>query len=161
MPPPDRYTLAGAGLVGSLLALSLARRGAEVRMFERRPDLRRERIRAGRSINLAISVRGLHALARVGLEEKALAHAIPMRGRMIHPLQGPLAFQPYGKDDTQCIHSISRGWLNGMLLSEAEATGRVRIDFHHRVASLDVGAGQLAVVDERTLRREEVAGTAV
>jgi len=161
MSPPDRFTLAGAGLVGSLLALFLARRGAEVRVLERRPDLRKERIRAGRSINLAISVRGLHALGRVGLEQKALAHAIPLRGRMIHPSEGALAFQPYGKDDTQCINSISRAWLNGMLLSEAEATGRVRIDFHHRVTALDVGAGAVTVVDERSGRQERISGTAV
>ncbi len=80
----DRTVLAGAGLVGSLLALFLARRGKAVELFERRPDMRREQISAGRSINLAISVRGLHALAQVGLEQEALAHAIPMLGRMIH-----------------------------------------------------------------------------
>jgi len=161
MPPPDRYTLVGSGLVGSLLALFLARRGAEVRLLERRADLRRERIRAGRSINLAISVRGLHALAQVGLEAKALQHTIPMRGRMIHPLEGPLAFQPYGRDDSQVIHSLSRGWLNGMLMSEAEASGRVRIDFHHRATAVDVGAGVVTVLDERLGREERIAGTAV
>jgi kynurenine 3-monooxygenase len=161
MSPPDRFTLAGSGLVGSLLALFLARRGAEVRVLERRPDLRQEKIRAGRSINLAISVRGLHALAQVGLEHRALEHAIPMRGRMIHPFGAPVAFQPYGKDDSQCIHSISRGWLNGMLMSEAEATGRVRIDFHHRVTALDVGAGAVTVSEERSGREERIAGTAV
>ena len=161
MPPPDRYTLVGSGLVGSLLALFLARRGAEVRLLERRADLRRERIRAGRSINLAISVRGLHALAQVGLEAKALRHTIPMRGRMIHPLEGPLAFQPYGRDDSQVIHSLSRGWLNGMLMSEAEASGRVRIDFHHRATAVDVGAGVVTVLDERLGHEERIAGTAV
>ena len=142
MSAPERFTLVGSGLVGSLLALFLARRGAAVRVLERRPDLRKERIRAGRSINLAISVRGLHALSQVGLEQRALAHAIPMRGRVIHPVDGPLAFQAYGKDDSQCIHSISRGWLNGMLMSEAEATGQVQLSFHHRVTAVDVGTGR-------------------
>jgi kynurenine 3-monooxygenase len=158
MSPPDRYTLVGSGLVGSLLALFLARRGTAVRVLERRPDLRQERIRAGRSINLAISVRGLHALGQVGLAERALEHAIPMRGRVIHPLEGPLAFQPYGKDDSQCIHSISRGWLNGLLMSEAEATGRVRIDFHHRVTAVDVSGGSVTVVNDGTGGREQVTG---
>lgn len=158
MSPPDRYTLAGAGLVGSLLALFLARRGAEVRVLERRADLRKERIRAGRSINLAISVRGLHALSQVGLAERALAHAIPMRGRIIHPLEGDLAFQAYGIDDSQCIHSISRGWLNGMLMSEAEATGRVRIDFHHRLTAVDVLTGRGTVLNERKGVEEPLAG---
>jgi len=161
MSRPDRYTLVGSGLVGSLLALFLARRGATVRVLERRADLRTERIRAGRSINLAISVRGLHALGQVGLAERALEHAIPMRGRAIHPLEGPLAFQPYGKDDSQCIHSISRGWLNGMLMSEAEATGRVHIDFHHRVTTVDVASGSLTALNERTGGEEHLSGAAV
>lgn len=133
----DRTVLAGAGLVGSLLALFLARRGKAVEVFERRPDLRRTQISAGRSINLAISVRGLHALAQVGLEEETLAHAIPMPGRMIHARDGSLAFQAYGKDDSQCIHSISRGLLNRMLLDAAEETGRVRLAFQRRVVGLD------------------------
>jgi len=133
----DRTVLAGGGLVGSLLALFLARRGKAVEVFERRPDLRTTRISAGRSINLAISVRGLHALAQVGLEEEALAHAIPMPGRMIHARDGGLAFQAYGKDDSQCIHSISRGLLNRMLLDAAEETGRVRLSFQRRVVGLD------------------------
>jgi kynurenine 3-monooxygenase len=161
MSQAERYTLSGAGLVGSLLALFLARRGAMVRVLERRPDLRKERIRAGRSINLAISVRGLHALAQVGLAERALQHAIPMRGRIIHPTEGPLAFQAYGKDDSQCIHSISRGWLNGMLMSEAEATGRVRIDFHHRVTAVDVAKGMLTVLDEKAGAAEHLSGAAL
>jgi kynurenine 3-monooxygenase len=146
----EEYTLVGSGLVGSLLALFLARRGAEVRVLERRPDLRKERIRAGRSINLAISVRGLHALAQVGLEGQALEHAIPMRGRAIHSAEGALLFQPYGKDDSQCIHSISRGWLNGLLMSAAEATGRVHIEFHHRVRAVEVASGAVTAVDERS-----------
>jgi len=128
----ERTVLAGAGLVGSLLGLFLARRGRAVELFERRPDMRREQISAGRSINLAISVRGLHALSQVGLEEEALAHAIPMPGRMIHARDGGLAFQAYGKDDSQCIHSISRGLLNRMLLDAAERTGRVRLSFRRR-----------------------------
>ena len=161
MSPPERFTLVGSGLVGSLLALYLARRGAAVRVLERRPDLRKERIRAGRSINLAISVRGLHALSQVGLAERALEHAIPMRGRVIHPVEGNLAFQPYGKDDSQCIHSISRGWLNGMLMSEAEATGKVRLSFHHRVAAVDVGSGRLSVVNENTQSLEYLSGAAI
>jgi kynurenine 3-monooxygenase len=157
MSSPERVTLVGSGLVGSLLALFLARRGTAVRVLERRPDLRKERIRAGRSINLAISVRGLHALQQVGLSEKALAHAIPMRGRVIHPTAGALAFQAYGKDDSQCIHSISRGWLNGLLMSEAEATGRVQLDFHQRVTGLDLATGQLTALNERTQHSEVLA----
>ena len=148
--PENRVVLAGAGLVGSLLAIFLARRGHEVEVLERRADLRKERIRAGRSINLAISLRGLHALAQVGLEEKALSNAIPMRGRMMHALDGTLTFQSYGTDDSQCIHSISRGWLNGMLLDAAEATGRVKLGFRKRVTAVDLA--------RRTIRLEDRTG---
>jgi len=141
----ERTVLAGAGLVGSLLALFLARRGKAVEVFERRPDMRREQISAGRSINLAISVRGLHALAQVGLEQDALAHAIPMRGRMIHGRDGALGFQAYGIEDSQSIHSISRGLLNRMLLDAAERTGRVRLSFGRRVVRLDAARRELTV----------------
>ena len=147
--PENRVVLAGAGLVGSLMALFLARRGYEVEVLERRADLRKERIRAGRSINLAISVRGLHALGQVGLEEKALSNAIPMRGRMMHALDGALTFQSYGTDDSQCIHSISRGWLNGMLLDAAEASGRVKLGFRKRVVAVDL-ARRTVRVEDRT-----------
>lgn len=122
-------TVAGAGLVGSLLSIYLARRGFEIEMIERRADMRTNRISAGRSINLAISVRGIHALERLGLAQEILTHAVPMRGRMMHSPSGELTFQRYGKDDSECIHSISRGTLNQVLMTRAEETGRVRIRF--------------------------------
>lgn len=140
-------TIVGAGLVGSLLALMLAKRGHRVTVLERRPDLRKERISAGRSINLAISARGLDALARVGLEEEAKAHAIPMLGRMVHAKDGSTSFQRYGKDDSQHINSISRGWLNGMLMDHAEAAG-AEIRFRQRVSALHDGGRELVVHDE-------------
>ncbi|RKH46547.1 FAD-dependent oxidoreductase [Corallococcus sicarius] len=154
-------TVVGAGLVGSLLSLYLARRGHTVEVLERRPDMRRETLDAGRSINLAISTRGLHALRQVGLEEEALKHAIPMRGRAIHPVQGALAYQPYGKDDSQHINSLSRGWLNRFLMTQAEETGRVRIRFRQRVTHADTAAGTLTVVDEATGETRQVRDTVV
>lgn len=141
-------TLAGAGLVGSLMSVFLARRGFQVEVLERRPDMRRETVEAGRSINLAISTRGLYALRQVGLEEEARRHAIPMRGRMIHPLSGELTLQPYGKDDSQHINSISRAWLNQYLMTHAERTGRVRIRFKQRIQRVDFDSGTLTVLDE-------------
>jgi kynurenine 3-monooxygenase len=141
-------TLAGAGLVGSLMAMFLARRGFQVEVLERRPDMRRETVEAGRSINLAISARGLYALKQVGLEDEARRHAIPMRGRMIHPLSGELTLQPYGKDDSQHINSISRAWLNQFLMTHAEGTGKVHIRFNQRIQSVDFDSGTLSVVDE-------------
>lgn len=152
----QRVTVVGAGLVGSLLAMYLAKRGFQVDVLERRPDMRREAIGAGRSINLAISTRGLYALRRVGLEAEALRHAIPMRGRMIHPVSGELVFQAYGKDESQHINSLSRAWLNKFLMTHAEGTGRVRIDFKQRVEHVDFDKGVLDVVDESSGARREV-----
>ena len=123
----------GAGLVGSLLSIFLARRGHQVTVYERRPDMRRESIAAGRSINLAISTRGLHALRLVGLEDQVLQRATPMRGRMMHSPAGELTFQRYGHDDSEYINSISRGDLNRILMNAAEETGRVKIEFNHAV----------------------------
>jgi kynurenine 3-monooxygenase len=151
-------TLAGAGLVGSLMSVFLARRGFQVEVLERRPDMRRETVEAGRSINLAISARGLYALRQVGLEEEARRHAIPMRGRMIHPLSGELTLQPYGKDDSQHINSISRAWLNQYLMTHAERTGKVRIRFKQRIQHVDFDSGSLTVLDEASgSTREERA----
>src|SRR5215470_15952866 len=102
---PDPVTVVGAGPVGSLLALFLARRGHEVQVFDRRPDMRKVRIGAGRSINLAVSTRGLHALHQVGLEDQVLRQAIPMYGRMVHA-GGAARFLRYGRDDTEFINSM-------------------------------------------------------
>ncbi|WP_256569229.1 FAD-dependent oxidoreductase [Myxococcus qinghaiensis] len=154
----EAVTVVGAGLVGSLLSVFLARRGYSVEVLERRPDMRREVIDAGRSINLAISTRGLYALRQVGLEEEALKHAIPMRGRMIHPPKGALAYQPYGKDDSQHINSLSRAWLNKFLMSAAEATGRVNIRFKQRVTQADLAKGSLTVLDEATGQERQEEG---
>jgi len=148
----DAVTLVGAGPVGSLLAILLARRGLSVTILERRGDMRREAVGEGRSINLALSVRGLHALSLVGLSEAALAHAIPMRGRMMHAHDGGLTFQRYGRNDAECIHSMSRGFLNAMLMDAAEATGAVTIHFHERVTAYDAATGVALVEDTRTKR---------
>jgi kynurenine 3-monooxygenase len=137
----ERVTIAGAGLVGSLVSIFLAKRGFAVDLVEKRPDMRRVDAAAlarsgaaGRSINLAVSTRGLHALEQVGLREEILKQAIPMRGRMIHPVRGDLALLPYGKDESEYINSISRAELNKTLMSLAERTGKVRIQFETPVA---------------------------
>jgi len=118
--PSDTITLVGAGLTGPLLAISLVQRGFRVAIYERRPDMRRVQLSAGRSINLAISVRGIHALREAGLWESMRHIIIPMKGRMMHSLSGALTFQPYGKDETEVINSISRADLNAALVNEAE-----------------------------------------
>lgn len=128
-------TIIGAGLVGSLLSIYLAKRGHKVRIFERRGDMRKEKMSAGRSINLAMSDRGLLALERVGLAEEIRKIAIPMHGRYIHNLDGTTAFQPYGKEG-QYINSVSRGTLNMRLMDLAEQHG-VEIRFHHKCSMVD------------------------
>jgi len=132
-----RLTLIGAGPVGALLALVLARRGFDVDVWERRADMRRHDIPAGRSINLAVSTRGLHALHAVDLDDQVLASSVPMRGRMMHAADGALSFLPYGRDASEAIHSMSRADLNRRLMTAAEATGRVKIRFQQRLLHYD------------------------
>lgn len=132
----EKIAVVGTGPVGSLLSLALAKRGFSVEAFERRPDMRTNQIAAGRSINLAVSVRGFHALQEVGLEKPVLEKAIAMRGRLMHSVSGELTFQRYGMDDSECIYSASRGELNKLLMTHAEATGRVRIHFDHKVEGI-------------------------
>src|SRR5277367_5621258 len=96
----ETITLIGAGLNGPLLALGLVKRGFGVEIFERRPDMRRVRMSAGRSINLALSTRGIHALAQAGLWSKMQKIVIPMKGRMMHSAASQLTFQPYGKNES-------------------------------------------------------------
>ena len=129
--------IVGAGPVGSLLALTLARRGHSIDVWERRPDMRRVDIAAGRSINLAVSTRGLHALHEVGLDEDVLREAVPMLGRMTHAVDGKLALLPYGRSEREYINSMSRGGLNKLLMTRAEETGRVRIHFGQRLVDYD------------------------
>ena len=136
-------TIVGAGLAGCLLACFLARRGLTVSMFERRGDPRGVQPERGRSINLAISERGIDALRRIGLEATVMADAIPMRGRMIHAIDGALDFQQYSADGTRAINSISRGDLNNALLDAAEAEPGVTVTFDHRLTELDHDSGSL------------------
>ena len=111
----DKVTILGAGLVGSLLSIFLAKKGYQVTIFEGRSDMRKAGAEGGRSINLALSKRGLKALAAVDLEEKIQAACIPMHGRMIHDLEGNQSMQPYGKEG-EFINSVSRSGLNMLLM---------------------------------------------
>jgi kynurenine 3-monooxygenase len=135
MDKKQHIAIAGAGLVGSLLSIYLAQRGHRVSVFERRPDMRKQTADVGRSINLALSNRGLRALDEVGLASEIKKAAIPMHGRMMHDQQGKLTFQPYGKAG-QFINSISRSNLNTVLMNKAESLG-VEFHFQHRITSVD------------------------
>ncbi len=146
----ETITLVGAGLAGSLLAIFLARRGFRVEVYEKRPDIRRESTGAGRSINLALSVRGLHALDQVGLRDEVLHMAIPMAGRLIHPLEGDPGLQPYGQTEDEVIHSVSRGELNRTLMNAAEREDGVRFHFNARCTGLEFHTGVLYIRDDAT-----------
>jgi kynurenine 3-monooxygenase len=136
-------SIVGAGLVGCLLTCYLARRGHTVTLYERRPDPREAGAERGRSINLAISERGIDALRRIGLAQTVLSAALPMPGRMMHAQDGTLSFQPYSADGRRAINSISRGELNRTLLSAAAELPGVRFHFSHRLTSLDVDGGRM------------------
>jgi kynurenine 3-monooxygenase len=141
-----KVAIVGAGLTGSLLACFLARRGLTVDVYERRPDPRVAQVERGRSINLAISERGLNALRTIGLVDQVMADALPMKGRMIHPVSGPLDFQQYSVTGDRAINSISRATLNNALLSAASQTAGVSVAFEHRLVELDSQAGQMVFV---------------
>ena len=146
---PEKVTLIGAGLTGPLLAILLRQRGLGVDIYERRPDMRRVRMSAGRSINLALSTRGIHALRQAGLWERMRSIIIPMRGRMMHSVAGELTFQPYGKDETEVINSISRAELNLALMNAAEERGAA-IHFNQRCTGYDLKTGVVRLRDEST-----------
>ncbi len=135
--------IAGAGLVGPLLAVFLSRRGHDVTLYERRADPRQADA-AGRSINLALSARGIDALERVGLADAVIAHGLAIRGRMVHDRLGKLAYQAYSADGSKAINSISRHGLNSLLLDAAEDEKGVTICFRHRAVHADPEAGEIS-----------------
>ncbi len=131
-----KVTILGAGLVGSLLAVLLRKREYEVEVLERRPDMRKNKLYAGRSINLAMSHRGWNALQKAGLQVELGSIALPMYGREIHNMDGSVIFQPYGKNN-EAIYSVSRGALNQTLLEAAEKMG-ASFTFDTKSDSVDV-----------------------
>jgi kynurenine 3-monooxygenase len=135
--------IAGAGLVGSLLAIYLKKRGYNITVFERRSDMRKKGAESGRSINLALSNRGIRALEEVGLADELKKVAIPMHGRMMHDKQGNLSSFAYGKEG-QFINSVSRSGLNVVLMNEAERLG-VEFRFEQRIAKVDLTTTSLEI----------------
>lgn len=133
-----KITIIGAGLVGSLLSIYLSKRGYKVSVYEKRPDLRKNRISAGKSINLALSDRGWRGLEGVGIASEIRKVAIPMKGRMIHSLDGKLNLQLYGKEG-QAIYSVSRGGLNCVLMDLAEKNGAAFF-YNERCTNIDLNS---------------------
>lgn len=145
----ESIAIVGAGLVGSLVAIYLKKRGYDVTVFERRSDMRKKGAEAGRSINLALSNRGIRALEEVGLANELKKVAIPMHGRMMHDKQGNLSSFAYGKEG-QFINSVSRSELNIVLMNEAERLG-VKIKFDQRITGVDLNKTQLLVNEPSTM----------
>jgi kynurenine 3-monooxygenase len=130
-----KIAIIGGGLVGSIWALLMRKRGFEVEVFEKRNDMRLSKEEVGRSINLIVTSRGVHALEKAGILDKALKLVVPVYGRMMHPKSGDLAYQPYGKDNERNL-SISRSSLNRFLIEEAEKAG-AKFHFEHSLDNID------------------------
>ena len=151
--------ITGAGLCGTLLAIRLAKRGHKITLLEKRGDLRNEPVAAGRSINLALSDRGLSALDLVGLKQKALDISIPMLGRMIHPKGGDTTMlQPYSGRTHEYIQSISRPGLNGVLLDDADTYPAIQTRFHHHVQHADIQEATVSGMDSSSGKSFEIKG---
>ena len=133
----DNKIIIGSGLAGPLLAIYLSQRGFIVDLYEKRSDLRIENISVGKSINLALSHRGIKALKSAHVFDKIEPLLIPMKGRMIHLLNGEVEFQPYSVHPYEYINSVSRGALNKILMTKAEESGKVKIHFNHSLSEID------------------------
>jgi kynurenine 3-monooxygenase len=153
----QNITIVGAGLAGSLLSVYLAKKGYDVNVYERRPDMRSAQISAGKSINLALSTRGIHALKEVGLYEEIKKISIPMYGRMIHSPEGATSLQPYGKDMSEYINSVSRGELNKKLMDLAEEFPSVKFHFNMPCTGIDLNKNSIKFFNETTGQHEEIA----
>ena len=153
---PPSVAVLGAGLGGTLIAIYLARRGFEVKVFERRSDLRRGVLEQGRSINMTIAERGLKALEPVGLRDAVMAITMPLKGRLVHGDDGRARFQRYGRTESQVHHSIKRSELNSLLINAAEAQPNVQMFFHKRYLKGAKDGGMLLMQDERTGETEYI-----
>lgn len=144
-----KILIVGGGLVGSLLAVMMKKRGHHVEIFEKRTDPRLNKNTSGRSINLIVTSRGLHALKSVGLYEEALKLTVAVTGRMMHSKKGELTYQAYGRDPSECNYSISRSDLNNFLLERAEALD-IPIHFNKTLTNIDLQKKQASFQNETT-----------
>jgi kynurenine 3-monooxygenase len=146
----DHIIIVGAGLCGSLLALRLAQKGNRITVYEKRPDMRKTNISAGRSINLALSDRGLRALTLAGIDDDIDALIIPMHGRLLHHLNHEKNLVKYSGREGEWINSISRGGLNRLLIEKAEATGQVEFYFDTECIDADLEKGNVTIKDAKS-----------
>jgi len=153
MSKPNKITIAGSGLVGALQAIYMKQQGFDVHLYERRSDMRKNLMSAGRSINLALSDRGFRGLSGVGIDDSIREISIPMYRRVMHDVDGTLTFQPYGKDG-QAIYSVSRGALNCKLMDLAEQSG-VNIHFSHQLVDVDLNTATAGFKHEEEIKTVE------
>ena len=146
----QKVIIIGAGLAGSLLSLYLAKRGIETAVYESRGDMRLEEMSAGRSINLALSDRGIAALKEVGMDEYMLEEAVPMYGRLIHSLDGERKLLPYSGREGEYINSVSRGGLNIALINEADNYAESTFHFDQRCVDFDCETGEAIIENTKT-----------
>ncbi len=154
-----KVTIIGAGLAGSLLAIYLAKRDMHVTVFEARGDMRLAETAAGRSINLALSDRGIAALREVGMDDYMLAESIPMNGRLIHTVSGETKLLPYSGRKGEYINSISRGGLNIALIDEAEKYSNVQFVFSEKCVGFNCRSGEAEFESGRTIRADALFAT--
>ncbi len=154
----QKVIIIGAGLAGSLLSIYLAKRGIEADIYESRGDMRSIEVPAGRSINLALSNRGIAALKEIGLDEYMLSEAVPMRGRMIHATDGATKLLPYSGREGEYINSVSRAGLNIALINEAEKYAGVKFYFNEKCAGFDCKSGEVLLENTETGERKTIKG---
>jgi kynurenine 3-monooxygenase len=140
----EKVIIIGAGLAGSLLSIYLAKRGIQVEIYEARGDMRSEEVSAGRSINLALSDRGIAALREIGMDEYMLSEAVPMYGRMVHTKEGETRLLRYSGREGEYINSVSRSGLNIALINEAEKQDEVTLHFNEKCIGFDCRTGEAA-----------------
>jgi kynurenine 3-monooxygenase len=148
-----KVAIVGSGLVGSLQAILMAKKGYQVSVFERRDDLRKAKLIAGRSINLALSDRGWKAMKLAGIEDDILKIAIPMYKRCMHAVDGKLTYQPYGKEN-QAIYSVSRGELNQKLMNLADQYPNIDYNFNRKCEDIDLKTNTLSFLNSETNQEE-------
>lgn len=155
----QKVIIIGAGLSGSLLAIYLAKREIECEVYEARGDMRKETVSAGRSINLALSNRGIAALKEVGMDEFMLAEAVPMFGRMIHAVDGQTKLLPYSGRKGEFINSVSRSDLNKALINEAEKYPQVKFLFSEKCVEFDCKSGEAKFDSGKTVKGDTLIAT--
>jgi kynurenine 3-monooxygenase len=155
----QKVIIIGAGLSGSLLAIYLAKKGIEADVYESRGDMRKTGMSAGRSINLALSDRGIAALREVGMDEYMLAEAVPMFGRMIHAVDGQTKLLPYSGREGEYINSVSRSGLNVALINEAEKYSGVNFHFNQRCIDFDANSGEVLFEKGNTVKSDTLIAT--